>query len=273
MKRGASSEERQVARVIVRVLAVVLSFAGLCGCARTSGSVIASSGTTIGVEISQDQATQTPRAVLGYKRAEFAYVPTNRGTATKTTTVEDGGKKTTVEEDGLPTAGDGAKDSANVLMELRYGGIFYWGAGSGIYQRLAVGEKAVEQPGASLMFTKDDAGKVDKDAAAALSVAQRNLSQQISATDWEKAVADATKRATERRAKIDVILPKLRNDKDQSLVDSVKLLDLVNKAQIDRNDDLVRVMLQFNKIRDLRSFLDEPGQGFVDKLLIASEKP
>jgi hypothetical protein len=57
-------------------------------------------------------------------------------------------------------------------MELRYGGIFDVGASSGIYQRLAVGKIAVQQPGASLMFAKDASGVVTADAQKALKAVQ-----------------------------------------------------------------------------------------------------
>jgi hypothetical protein len=46
-------------------------------------------------------------------------------------------------------------------MELRYRGIFSWGENAGIYQRLAVGDIAVTQPGAALMFSKNDKGELD----------------------------------------------------------------------------------------------------------------
>ncbi|NWF92328.1 MAG: hypothetical protein HXY46_05390 [Syntrophaceae bacterium] len=164
-------------RLCSSLLAIILGASGLIsGCSAISGSVIASTGTTIGVEITQDQATQTPRAVLGYKRAEFAYVPTNRGTAKKTTTTVQGNTTTTVTEDGLPASGGGARDSANVLMELRYSGIFDWGSGSGIYQRLAVGDEAVRQPGASFMFMKDSKGQIQADTAKYLALAQKAVS-------------------------------------------------------------------------------------------------
>ncbi len=131
------------------MLSVVLF---LHGCTAQQGySVLTFTGTVIGVEVSQNPATQVPQAKLGYNRAELAFVPTNR--------------------DAGATAGTtktGAKDTANVLMELRYGGIFDLGASSGIYQRLAVGDIAVQQPGAAAMFLKNPEGNVDPQALAAL---------------------------------------------------------------------------------------------------------
>ena len=63
-------------------LAEILLVVASC---RVGTSVVAATGTTIGVELSQSQTSQAPTAVLGYKRAELAYVPTNRGCPEKTT--------------------------------------------------------------------------------------------------------------------------------------------------------------------------------------------
>lgn len=124
----------------------------LIGCGEKQGySVLAATGTVIGVEVSQNPATQSPQAKLGYNRGELAFVPTNRN----------GGKD-------AGGSHNGARDSANVLMELRYGGIFDLGESSGIYQRLAVGDIAVAQQGAAVMFAKDADGSIKSEAASAL---------------------------------------------------------------------------------------------------------
>jgi hypothetical protein len=132
---------------------------GIClssqeGCNSYNHQVIAATGTSIGVEVSQNPATQVPQAKLGYQRAELAMVPTNRS-AEKTTTTGN-------------SMGEGAKDHGEVIMELRYGGIFDTGKSSGIYQRLAVGKVAVTQPGAAFMFAKDDEGALSPHTADAL---------------------------------------------------------------------------------------------------------
>lgn len=135
------------ANLITTVSAIML----LQGCANQGYSVLASTGTVIGVEVSQNPATQSPQAKLGYNRAELAFVPTNRNSG--------------------PNAGNtqqGARDAANVIMELRYGGIFDTGKSSGIYQRLAVGDIAVHEPGAAAMFIKNADGDVDEKAAEAI---------------------------------------------------------------------------------------------------------
>lgn len=132
------------------ISAIVLSVASV-GCSNQGYSVIASTATTIGVGISQQPTNGAIDATLGYKRAELAFVPTNRS--------------------ANPDAGDsgnGAKDTGNVIMELKYFGIFSTGTESGIYQRLAVGDVAVQEAGAALLFAKGPDGKVDTEAAQAL---------------------------------------------------------------------------------------------------------
>jgi hypothetical protein len=121
------------------------------GCANQGYSVIASTATTIGVGISQHPSDGSIDATLGYKRAELAFVPTNRN----------GGEI-------AGTNKNGAKDSANVIMELRYTGIFSTGADSGIYQRLAVGDIAVTQNGTAVLFAKKTDGSFDAEAARVL---------------------------------------------------------------------------------------------------------
>ncbi|MGC4095956.1 MAG: hypothetical protein QM706_02480 [Nitrospira sp.] len=132
---------------------------GIClssqeSCSSYNHQVIAATGTSIGVEVSQNPATQVPQGKLGYQRTELAIVPTNRA-AEKTATSGN-------------SMGDGASDHGEVIMELRYGGIFDMGKSSGIYQRLAVGKIAVTQPGASFMFAKDDEGELKGNTAEAV---------------------------------------------------------------------------------------------------------
>jgi hypothetical protein len=128
--------------------AVILALAGIAlACSHTRQALITSTATNIGVEIAQNPTTETPHAKLGYQRVEVAIVPTNRSA---------------MEEPG--NVGKGAADHGEVLMELRYSGIFDWGPSNGIYQRLAVGEKAVQQAGAALMFARDNGGNLDAEA-------------------------------------------------------------------------------------------------------------
>ncbi|WP_051303391.1 hypothetical protein [Psychromonas aquimarina] len=166
--------------LIRRITCIIAAPIVLAGCATAPNSVIVTSATVIGVDISQDQATQAPSATLGYKRAEFAYVPTNKGEAGKSTDSEDTENAADAAESdkGLESTGNGAKDSANVLMELRYSGIFSTGNESGIYQRLAVGDIAVKQEGASVLFAKDAGGNVDKNAAKFVTKANIKLAEE-----------------------------------------------------------------------------------------------
>ena len=146
-------------RVFERAHLLILILIGLhyfllMGCTQNRHMVLAATGTNIGVEISQNPATQSPQGKLGYQRSELAIVPTNRSTQDDATTSN--------------SLGNGAADLADVVMELRYGGIFDVGPTSGIYQRLAVGKTAVQQPGASLMFAKNAGGEVTAEASRAI---------------------------------------------------------------------------------------------------------
>lgn len=123
------------------------------GCGNNRHAVIAVTGTNIGVEISQNPANQTPQAKLGYQRSEIAIVPSNRSGD-----VEPGSAK------------GGAADVADVLMELKFNNIFSLGR-AGVYQRLAVGTKAVEQ--SVFMFARDEKGKIDENTVKAIQSAQR----------------------------------------------------------------------------------------------------
>ena len=127
----------------------------LSACAEQGYSVVAATGTTIGIEISQSPSNgQTPKFVLGYNRAELAFVPTNRPS----------NDKTPLGSNGL----NGAQQSADVLMELRYGGGVGGQVDTSIYQRVAVGTTAVQQKGAAFLFAKSATGEVSPEAAAAI---------------------------------------------------------------------------------------------------------
>lgn len=113
------------------LLAAILLLAGCKAIDRNY--VITGTGTVLGVQIAENPATQLYEAKFGYSRAETALVPTN---------------------------------GVSVLMELRYSGIF--SKSGGIYQRLAVGDTAVKQPGASFMFAKDSNGNLSTNVAQAI---------------------------------------------------------------------------------------------------------
>lgn len=118
----------------------------LTGCS-TSHSVIVSTGTVLGVAVAENPSTGMYEARFGYARTEFAYVPSNRPRNTNEVVI-----------------GQGAKDTANVLMEVRMENVLKGGL---IYQRLAVGDIAVAQPGAALLFAKAPDGSFDASAVSA----------------------------------------------------------------------------------------------------------
>ena len=140
----------------------------LAGCA-SDHAVIASTATTIGVEVSSNPTTGAPTGVLGYRRAEFAFVPTNRAKVGEPVNSQ--------------TPSDVSK-VANVLMELNYSGTI--STKGSIYQRLAVGTEAVTGQGAAVMFARDaDGGLSPELAAAAVNGAKitlRNADKVLSCT-------------------------------------------------------------------------------------------
>jgi len=137
------------------------------GCAGRH-AVLAVTGTVIGVEISQNPQTQMYQAKLGYNRGEVAVVPSNRSAE---------------KEPG--SQGNGAVDTPEVVMELKYSGIF--STSGGIYQRLAVGRTAVSQPGAAFMFAKDDTGNLDESKARAISLALTSVPESPEAVSQTRA--------------------------------------------------------------------------------------
>lgn len=119
----------------------------LQGCA-SHHAVIATTGTVLGFDLSENPATQLYHVKFGYVRSELAYVPSNRAI-----------------NDSQQSYKNGATDVADVIMELRFENLL---KGGGLYQRLAVGSVAVKQPGASLMFAKDSTGTINAVSAAAV---------------------------------------------------------------------------------------------------------
>lgn len=122
--------------------------------------MLATTATTIGVELSSNTTTGAPTGVLGYRRAEFAFVPTNRS------------RQGEAAPDADQTPPD-LSQVADVLMELSYGGTL--SANGRIYQRLAVGRHAVTGSGAQLMFARDSDGLLPAAAAAAVGAGKATL--------------------------------------------------------------------------------------------------
>jgi len=111
----------------------------LAGCIANKENVLAVTSTVIGVQIHQKDADKTPELKVGYARTEFAFVPTDKGT------------------------NGSSANSAEVLMEINAQGNAGLGTAyqGGIYQRLAVGKTAVQQPGAAFMMAKDSNGTLN----------------------------------------------------------------------------------------------------------------
>lgn len=150
--------------------------------------VVAVTETNIGVDIGQTPSTQTPHAKLGYQRVEAAIVPTNRSAG------EDAGN-----------IANGAASNAEVIMELRYSGIFSTGTGSGIYQRLAVGPDAVRQPGAAALFIRNNEGNVDNNATLALAnlkVLETPISQRTSLAELARVFSSSSAATQSRMSKV-----------------------------------------------------------------------
>lgn len=106
------------------------------GC-RSNTSVVVSNTTGIGLEVKYDQASQTPMGWMGYINNVFGIVPTNR-----------------INEENSKQVIGGAQESADVLFETNFCNFFSFWKDNGIYQRVAVGKNAVNQPGATVMFAK-----------------------------------------------------------------------------------------------------------------------
>jgi hypothetical protein len=123
-------------RALIPITALILT-----GCAAVNKNyVVTGTGTVLGLQIAENPATQLYEAKFGYARSETALVPTN---------------------------------GVSVLMELRYSGIL--SRTGGIYQRLAVGDAAVKQPGAAFMFAKDAAGNISSNIVTAITEKVQNI--------------------------------------------------------------------------------------------------
>jgi len=126
----------------------------LTGCS-TRHAVLVNTGTVLGVQVAENPASGLYEARFGYARTEFAYVPSNRAGTTNETNYS-----------------GGAKDTADVLLELRMENIFKGGL---VYQRLAVGENAVKQPGAAMLFSKSADGVLDPKVAEAVGASLKTI--------------------------------------------------------------------------------------------------
>jgi len=134
-------------------LACLLAFF-LVGCSALQNKVVVSTGTSIGIDISENPATGLYQAKLGYNRGELALIPTTNNYV------------------------------PDVITEINFKGMF--SKDGGIYQRLAVGPNAVKQPGAMGMFLKDVHGNVDTNALILLERALTTVEETPSAVQDRK---------------------------------------------------------------------------------------
>jgi hypothetical protein len=101
----------------------------LTGCA-SDRCIVTTAQSVLGVSVSENPATQLYEVRFGLVLSQIAFVPGN-----------------TNDPSSFP----------DVIQEFKVNNIF---TGGMVYQRLAVGKNAVQQPGASLMFAKDANGAV-----------------------------------------------------------------------------------------------------------------
>ena len=145
-------------------ISVAAFFSGCNGITNQRQLVIAANSTVIGLEIAQNPATQIPVGKLGYVRSELALVPSNRSALqhpAQYTDSKNNSKNAKNITSDFALVGKGAVDVPDVLMELKFSGIF--SRNTGIYQRLAVGENAVNSVGAMIAFIRNEDGTIDQD--------------------------------------------------------------------------------------------------------------
>jgi hypothetical protein len=177
-------DHRSVARVIINALILVELSLLPIGCAAVRDNVLATTATVIGVQIHQKDQDKTPELKIGYARTEFAFVPTDHETPRNS---KDQGPKgsasgsapNSTDQGKKGFASGSARNSAEVLMEINAQGSIGLGTAyqGGVYQRLAVGQTAVAQPGAAFMMAKDKSGTLDKDTANAVSKTLQKIPQ------------------------------------------------------------------------------------------------
>ncbi len=195
--------------VLPPILIAAASACVLSACTQPNSTIYTGTATIIGVDVSQS-ASQVPQGTLGYKRAELGIIPTDLGQC-----------RIDEKKEVHCPPNISSKNSPDVLMELYYPGIFTNG---GIYQRLAVGTTAVQQPGAAALFVKKPDGSIDPNAAAVVS--QATIAGQREGT---RVLSDAkivsncvNSNGTFDKAKLDKITDAASSELDPSIVDLFK---------------------------------------------------
>jgi hypothetical protein len=126
--------------------------------------------------------------------------------------------------------GEGAKDTGNVLIETSFTNWFKFWSDQSIYQRVAVGDTAVVQPGAVAMFAKNADGSVSVEAVRALAGLQTYSSNKDLLTAKNELIALYNNPA--KKDKVVIELKKLNLTWDQ-FIDSTTVTVAQIKAIIE----------------------------------------
>lgn len=209
-----------LSRPTVRLSVLLATFASLltAGCRTGSSDVLAHTSTLIGVDISQSTSTQAPKIKAGYAREELAVVPTNRRNSA--------GKNGTNQLE--QNYKNGAKDSANVLMEIHAAGMIEsLTFGADIYQRLAVGDIAVRQPGAAFLLARKSNGDLPTEEAKAVRDAVKNATSNLE---------ESQKAGTDLVAGITTEAGKLSDTDLNKVAELAQATDLLNRSSWEQAD-------------------------------------
>lgn len=180
---------------LLKIVFSATAIALACGCEVVGKSrILMVTSTTIGVNVQMSKSQQTPEVKIGYNREEFAMLPSDRPEPKP----GQGDDANAVQTGKI----DGAAASPEALMELNANSNVGLGLvwGGGVYQRLAVGQIAVQQPGAALLMAKGPSESVDATTAKNIvsdyppvkligPVAQDVQKRQVKASDWVRALA------------------------------------------------------------------------------------
>ena len=192
---------------------IVLMF--VIGCSTPQSCIVATNNTGIGIVASYNPQTQMPDAKLGYVNSAFTIVPTNRAWSKD-----------------VAVSGEGAKDTGNVLIETSFTNWFKFWSDQSIYQRVAVGNDAVKQPGAVAMFAKSADGSVNVEAVKALAGLQTYTSNPALLTAKNALIALYNLATPEQKAKVVAALQKISLTWDQ-FIDSTTVTVPQVQAVID----------------------------------------
>lgn len=179
------------------------------GCNSPQSCIILSNQTGFGIRASYNPQTQLPEGEIGYINSVFSIIPTNRAFNSDEVQIE--------------KVGGGAKDTANVLFETNFSNWFNFWSDQAIYQRVAVGETAVSQPGVFAIFAKDYDGKIDVELIKALS-GLKSETQNVS-----KLKSLIAKVYTDKKTVIDEILKQMGYSNYDYFIDNENNLDKINK--------------------------------------------